>query len=314
MTETAVETSSAEAVSSLPTGEPVIADVPPVFPKKAPIGAVLAAAPSNFDAFISHLHRCMRTRGGTDLVLLFITYSLRLTGAVLDGLSRTALRHSARKLVALLYQLPPSSTVVLSGAPAPPLAALALRFNVRLQALIAMLGEWRTMNRLWGLMGMYFTAKELLARKRAEKAEGKPSDKFNTAVEAGQIAALTAYHLFEATVWLSTKKVLAWSPKAQARMSAWSVKSWAAYVAMEITRMLVDRARKNKSVDEKAEVDVKWYENWNKEFLRTAAWAPLTVHWSLPGGLLPEIVVAFLAVYPSTGLMRDLWRSTAETA
>lgn len=312
MTETAVETSTAEAVSTLPSGEPIMADVPPVVAKEAPVGAVLAAVPSNVDAFLAHLHRCTRSRGGTDVVLLFLTYTARLTGAVLDSLSRSALRHSARKLIALFYQLPASSSVILAEAPAPPLAALALKLSARLQAFVAMMGEWRTMNRMWGVMGMYFAAKDLLSRTRAAKAQGKPVDRFNTVMEGAMTASLMSYHVLEAMTWLSYKNILKWSPKAQARMSAISVKSWAAYVAMDITKMLVERSRRVKSEDEKENKE--WTRKWNTDFLRTLAWAPLTVHWSLPGGLLPEIAVASLAAYPSIGYMKDLWQSTAETS
>lgn len=321
MTETAVETAvetttTVDAVSSLPTPNPtpksdpvIVSDVPPVNLKKAPIGAVIAAAPSKFDAFLAHLHRCTKTRGGTDVVLLFVTYSLRFTSAVLDDASRTVLRHTAHKLIDLFYKLPPSSTIVLAGAPAPPLAALALQLSARIKALVGMLGEWRTMNRMWGVMGMYFAAKELLRRKRAEKAEGKPTEVFDTAVEASQVALLTIYHVSEATAWLSHKGVFGFSPQAQGRMSMWSVKSWATYVVIDIIKMFVQRIRRVKSTDE-AE-NKKFKAEWIKDFLRTASWAPLTVHWSLPGGLLPEILVAFFALYPSTGYMRDLWRDTA---
>ena len=313
--ETAIETTTVDAVSSLPTADPVVHDVPTVNPKKsqspAPIGvgASLAAVPSNFDAFLSHLHRCMKTRGGTDVVLLFITYALRFTGAIIDDVTRASLRHSARKLIDLFYILPPSSTVVLSGAPAPPLAAFAIQLSARIKALVAMLGEWRTMNRMWGVMGMYFAAKELLKRFRAEKAEGKPTERFNTAVEASQIALLTTYHICEATAWLSHKGVLGWSPQVQGRLSMWSVKAWATYVAFDITKMLVQRARRVDSAD--AQENKKWKTEWTKEFLRTSSWAPLTVHWSVPGGLLPEVLVAFFALYPSAGYMKDLWRDTA---
>lgn len=323
MTQTAVETAvetttTVDAVSSLPTPNPtqnhksdpvIVSDVPLGNLKKAPIGAILAAGPSKLDALLSHLHRCTKTRGGTDVVLLFVTYALRFTSVVLTDASRTVLRHTARKLIDLFYKLPPSSTIVLAGAPAPPLAALALQLSARINALVGMLGEWRTMNRMWGVMGMYFAAKELLRRKRAEKAEGKPTEVWDTAVEASQVALLTTYHVSEATAWLSHKNVLGFSPQAQGRMSMWSVKSWAAYVVIDIIKMLVQRIRRVKSEDE-AE-NKKFNAGWTKDFLRTCSWAPLTVHWSIPGGLLPDILVAFFALYPSTGYMRDLWRDTA---
>lgn len=324
MTETAVETAvetttTVDAVSSLPTPttnsnthktDPVITKhVPPVNhpQQRSPLGAKILAAPSHLDAFLSHLHRCTKTRGGTDVVLLFTTYALRFTSAVIDDASRSVLHLHARRLIDLFYKLPPSSSV---AAPAPPaLAALALRFSARLKVLVGMLGEWRTMNRMWGVMGMYFAAKALLQRKRAEKAEGKPVEVFDTAVEASQVALLTIYHVSEATAWLSHKKVFPFSLQAQGRMSVWSVQAWATYVAIDMIKMFAQRIRRVKSADE-AE-NKKFNAEWIKEFLRTSAWAPLTVHWSLPNGLLPEILVAFFALYPSTGYMKDLWRDTA---
>ncbi|KAH7144577.1 hypothetical protein B0J13DRAFT_47502 [Dactylonectria estremocensis] len=322
MTETATEPAAAFE-AQVPLSEPVIADADadaaPTSAKKqqkAPfqLTAALASAPSSVDAFVHHLHRCLRTRGGTDTVLLFSAYAARLAGAVLAILGRATLRQNARKLVELAFQLPPSTSVSLKGATASPLATLALGLSKRLEAFVGMLGEWRTMNRLWGIMAMWLAAKDLLLRLRqpasAETDEKAPkSSKFNTTVEVLQVISLTAYHIGEATAWFSGKGVVKLSAKTRGRFATVSVRSWGAYVFMELTRLLVERRRR--TVSEDAKVEKEYKDDWFTKFTHTAAWAPLTIHWGYGDGFLPDIAVAALATYPSAALMKDLWRSTA---
>lgn len=310
---TSVSEADADASSAAPS-----TPASTVVPGKTP--SIIAAdsserknAIARLDAFISHLHRALKTRGGHDVTLLFIAYVTRLTAAILNTLSRTALRHSARKLVALAFQLPPSATVILSSAtPSPPLATLALQVSLRLRALVAMLAEWRTMNRMWGLVGMWMSAKELIEntfikREVDEKGQIQPIDKFETTVAAAQIVSLTSYHLLEAMTWLSSKQVLTWSPKAQAKMSLYSVRSWAAYVFIDIGRLVVERSRKKRN----GEATIAWREDWTKAMTMNLSWAPLTIHWGLPNGVLPETAVALFGLYPAVTLMKDLWRDTA---
>ncbi|KAI5457819.1 hypothetical protein BGZ63DRAFT_68705 [Mariannaea sp. PMI_226] len=286
--------------------------------KKLPfnLASAIAATPSKLDGFIQHLHRCLHTRGGTDTVLLFLAYTARLTGASLDILGRTALRHSARKLVELFFQLPPSTTVVLGTAPAPRLATLAIALSKRLAAFVDMLSEWRTMNRLWGIMAMWLAAKDLLLRLRKPDSASEADDektpqagKFNTTIEVLQVATLTAYHIGEAAAWFTSKGVLKWSPEACNRFSIVSVRSWGAYVFMELLRLLVDRKRRTPSEDPVAEKE--YNDEWRTNFLHTLAWAPLTIHWGFGSGFLPEIAIAALATYPSVALMKNLWQKTA---
>ncbi|KAK7398184.1 hypothetical protein QQX98_012446 [Neonectria punicea] len=325
MTETATEAPAFEA--QVPMSEPVVDDSPPAktsssvadpaSSKPAPfqIAAAIAAAPSSVDAFIHHLHRCLRTRGGTDTVLLFSAYAARLAAAILAILGRTALRQNARRLVELAFQLPPSSSLALSTAPAPPLATLALGLAKRLEAFVGMLGEWRTMNRLWGIMAMWLAAKDLLLRLSkpadvTETGEKAPkSSKFNTTIEVLQVISLTTYHIGEASAWFGGKDVIKLSPKAINRFATVSVRSWGAYVFMELLRLLVERKRRTVSQDVIIENEYK--ADWFTKFTHTLAWAPLTVHWGYGNGFLPDIAVAALATYPSAALMKDLWRSTA---
>ncbi|KIE03905.1 peroxin 11C, partial [Metarhizium majus ARSEF 297] len=305
----------------------VDAAVPPSLPppsnQKAPITAVLAAAPSRADALLAHLLRCMQTRSGAETVLLFACYTSRLTGSVLEAAGGAAIRQSARRLVALAFKLPPATTVVMSStAPRPSLAALALQLGGRFKALAAMISETRTMGRLWGLLGLYFAAKRLVLKSRAAAAPEKnkldpPAEDassealFDTLVAYAQIASLIVFQASENVAFLSSKKVLPFAPATQARLGLLSVRAWGLYVAMEGARLLVERGRRTAQGGAAAK-DAEWAAAWNKSFYRNLAWAPLTVHWgSTTGGFLPDMAVSLLAFYPASGAMVDLWRSTA---
>ncbi|EGU86093.1 hypothetical protein FOPG_18173 [Fusarium oxysporum f. sp. conglutinans race 2 54008] len=207
MTEAAVE--CCRPTEIVPSAEPITVDTLPV---SEPIKGLeskatgisplsrLAATPSAVNAFILHLHRCTRTRGGTDTVLLFTTYSARLISTILNVLGRTSLRHSAREMVEQAFRLPPSTTVVLSAASAPPLAALALNIAKRIRACTDMLGEWRLMNRLWGIISTYVAARDFVLRLRCQKQDKNREkaplpDRFNTLVETLQFLLLFGYHI-----------------------------------------------------------------------------------------------------------------------
>ncbi|KAJ4260664.1 hypothetical protein NW762_007408 [Fusarium torreyae] len=328
MTETAVE-SPAEAIV-IPSAEPVVADTPPAseaidksrtnnattktnVAAKSPF-AKLLKSPSALDDFILHLHRVIQTRRGTDTVLLFTTYVARLIGAILAILGRTTLRHSARKVVELAFKLPPSTSVVLATASPPPLAAIALTLSRHIQGFTDMMGEWRTMNRLWGAIGTYLEARDLVLRHRGqkqdEKGENVPApDRVNTAFAIVQILCNTGYHFGEAACWLTCKGATNLSEKTSNKLGLWAARSWSAWVALELLRLLVERARRTPSGDFAAEEE--WKTNWKADFLGTLPWMPLSAHWGAEDGLMPEIAVAAIATWPASNAMKSLWRQTA---
>lgn len=296
-----------EPLTTLPLGEAVDTSAPPwrdaTRPPRVPpsVAAVLAAALSRADAFLTHLYRCLQTRAGADLVLLFLCYACRLSGSVLETLSRPLLRHSARRLVAMAFKPPPATTVLLAATPPqPPLAAFALRLGGRFKAMAALISETRTMGRLWGLLGLYFAAKRLVLKSCA--ASAGESEK-TPAVAYAQVASLIAYQAAENAAYLGSKKVLPLSTAAQGRLSLLSVRAWGLYVGMELGRLLVERSRRAGSEAEEAD--------WSKSFARNLSWAPLMVHWGMRDWPLPDLMVSLLAAYPATGSMMDLWRETA---
>ncbi|OAA50856.1 peroxin 11C [Beauveria brongniartii RCEF 3172] len=271
------------------------------------------------DAFIAHLQRCMQTRAGADTVLMFACYATRLAGNVLDIGGRAALRSSARQLVTALFSLPPSTSVVLKPATMPRSIAFVLDLAARLQAYSGMVSEMRTMGRLWGLLGLYSAVKGLIAaRSKQQKQTDSLSDEsaektFAALVAWAQTLCLVVFQVCENAAYLGSKKILPIKPLSQGRLAILSVRFWGAYVAMEVVKHLTERARRSSASGgvKTAAEEKRWQEDWRTAFYRNAAWAPLTMHWGTPGGLLPDVLVALFALYPATGGMRDLWRRTA---
>ncbi|KAG6102970.1 hypothetical protein E4U31_003190 [Claviceps sp. LM219 group G6] len=328
-------TTSPPPPSSLP---PSPSSRPPT-DKQVSLSALVASTPSRIDAFLTHLSQCMQTRTGAETVLLFACYATRLSGSLLETLASAAIRQSARRLLALAYKLPPASTIITASTlPRPPLAALALQLGTRLKALSGLISETRTMARLWGLLGLYFAAKNLLRKSLAaakrqsgetgeeKKALGRtardvsPAERtFDTLVAYAQLASLLVFQATENVSFLSSKKVLSLAGPSQGRLALLSVRAWGLYVAMEAARLLVERSRKKEEVVEEEGIVNKdteggreWERQWKKSFYRNLAWAPLTLHWgSNRGGFLPDVAVSVLGFYPALGAMMDLWRDTA---
>ncbi|EGX96928.1 hypothetical protein CCM_01586 [Cordyceps militaris CM01] len=323
------EASVAVLPSSSPTEKAGIASSTPsaAAPKATPPPPTTArrnlSTLARTDAFIAHLQRCMQTRAGADTVLMFACYATRLAGGVLDLGGRAALRSSARQLVSALFSLPPATTVVIESATASPAIARVLDLAQRLQAYSGMISEMRTMGRLWGLLGLYsavkgLAAKTFAARKGSSSGDDALSDDaaertFAALLAWAQVICLVVFQACENAAYLGSKKILPIKPLNQGRLAVLSVRFWGAYVAMELVKHMVERGRVLAAAGGvvKTAEQRTWQEGWRTAFYRNAAWAPLTMHWGTPGGLLPDVAVALLALYPATGGLRDLWRSTA---
>ncbi|XXG96558.1 hypothetical protein Hte_002843 [Hypoxylon texense] len=330
------------STTDLPSGEPVpsSAPTPAPKPKPFPLGALLAAAPSNVDAFLAHLQRCLQTPSGIDTVLLFLCYTSRLSASLLEAATRPAVARSARNLLALAAALPPNAALVFSAKVLPSSGAtLVLTLAKRLRALSVLLSDARTFLRLWGLLNMYFWARRLVVKWREsktqqtqsnsdEKSSGASSpskeDRVETAISWVQLSTCVIFQSLENAAYLSSKGVLGWSPAAQRRAGLWSARFWAAFVGAELGRLAYEsrkrgrrtRAEKfaggSKTAAEVQREEAEWAGAWRRSVARNLAWAPLTLHWSSEAGLLGETAVGALASVPGVIQMRDLWRRTAE--
>ncbi|KAF4469551.1 hypothetical protein FALBO_3548 [Fusarium albosuccineum] len=287
---------------------------------KSPFNFKTPATLKKLDAFISHLNRLLHTRDGHDSLLLFLAYATQLLAAILETPGPASLQIWAQKLLILvpkaltsrLLSLLPTSKIssLLLAAP-----GVKLRLAERLRALVDMLDDWHTMSRLWGLITMWMLAKELIMTSSTEKKKNYDQEerrvkRVEKTIAATQILSLIGFFVFENTAWLSRRRVLAWSEKAQPKLMLWCVRSWGVYVFAEVGRLLFERARKKK--DKTSDENSEERSEWNKKFVQALAWAPLTVHWTRPDGLLPETVAAFLAAYAEFISVQGLWKETVE--
>lgn len=355
------EPDAVPSTTDLPSGDPVPTSSAEPLPVPQPpskpssssssssnLSALLKAAPSNIDAFLAHLHRCLQTPSGIDTVLLFVCYTSRLSASVLQALTGPAIRRSALQLLAIADALPPSATLIFAATtknrafPFSPSVALLLRVAKRLKALSALLSEVRTFMRLWGLLNMYFWARGLVLQRRRRSSQPstdsssssgeKPppsqappeADRVETAIAWAQLAACVAFQSLENAAFLSAKGILfdGWAPATKGRVARWSARFWGAFVGAELGRLLYEaRKRGRRTARERigsrtvaeAEADERaWSAAWRSTLVRNLAWAPLTVHWSLERGCVSEMGVGALACVPGFIQMRDLWGRTAE--
>ncbi|KDN65010.1 putative peroxin 11C [Colletotrichum sublineola] len=347
-TETAETADQAPAVSDLPSGDPVPAPVAPLDAaasssssltpadgdsrqRKRPLGQLLAAlSPRNVDAFVAHLSRCFQTPSGIDTVLLFLCYTSRFAASALDALSATALRRSARRLVALALSLPPDTTILLSKAPpAAAAASLGIRVAARLRALASLLSEARTIMRLWSLLPLYLWLRRLMTtparptaaddtgeEKGAAAAQDPSAAALDRAISWLQVTACLLLQSLETSSYLASKGVLPLTPAQQGKAARWSVRFWSVFVGSELGRLAVEALRRRSAVSSGRE-DVtsseyrEWSEAWTRTFARQMSWFPLTVHWSMDKGFVPEMGIGLLGSIPGIVQMRQLWKETA---
>ncbi|KAF4974849.1 hypothetical protein FZEAL_8310 [Fusarium zealandicum] len=263
------------------------------------------------DAFVSHLHRLLHTREGLDETLLFLAYTTQLTASLLDIPNPALIQTLARRLVARAPEwLAARASSSLSSLFT---TNLRLRLSTQLRALVDMLDGWHTMSRLWGLVTMWMIVRDFVkasqreTKEKQEGVEGRLVRQAESAIVATQIVSLIGFFALENTAWLSRLKVLTWSPNHQSKIILWSGRSWAVYIFAELGKLMLERVRKRGNSESMGSL-----EEWNKKFVSTLAWAPVSIHWTSPGGLLPESVAAGLAAYAQFISVQGLWKQTAK--
>lgn len=330
----------ADPAIPLPSQIPSSGSTPQPIAKPTSVFAVIRTFPSNTDAFLGRLQKCLSTPSGTDTILLLLCYGSKFVSEVLAGAGITTLRYKARQLVALVLSMPRSSSdastsaakLVIGPAPDTSLAAQFLGVSERLKALSGMLSDVRAFSRLWGLIGMYFWAKRLIGASKANvPASSQPPKMLDTIVAYASLITCIVFQSMENVAYLGSKKVLPVSPKTQGDLFRWSSRFWALYVGLDMGRLLrelIDRrntqqqrrvtgakaATENmdpaaateagKTHDEEEKV---WLAKWRRQFLRQCAWAPLTLHYSSEKGLLSEALVGLIGSIPGFIQVGELW-------
>jgi hypothetical protein len=87
------------------------------------------------------------------------------------------------------------------------------------------------------------------------------------------------------------------SKRTETELWLWSTRFWAAHVALEFVRLWRERtiALRGKGKEKVGERE-KWDKTWWGSLIMNLAFAPQTVHWSVEGGVLSDIHIAYCGV------------------
>ncbi|VBB86524.1 Putative PEX11C peroxisomal biogenesis factor 11 isoform C [Podospora comata] len=279
--------SQQQPIADLPSGDPIPSPSKPLTtpPNTLPLTTLLANLPSSTNLFLSRLEKCMSTPSGIDTVMLLLCYTSKLAASVLTSGHITTLLSKTSQPIAR--------------------KTLATLLAKRLNNLSALMSESRVILRLWALLGIYSWGRSIVS---------SPTTSI-TAKTLDYIRLVLCVLLqgLENGAYLSFRGVMGWSPEQQGKAYKWSARFWGAFVGIEIGKLLAERVgRKVQKKD--GEEEKKEAREWKRKLAKSLAWAPLTVHWSVDGGLpgVTEGVVGLLASVPGVIQMGDLWETVTK--
>ena len=147
-----------------------------------------------------------------------------------------------------------------------------------------------------------------------------PSDAVLRRIAWLQVGANAVYQCLENGAYLASHGVFGWSDRKVDTWYLWSSRFWVAHVGLEFGRLgrewvlrkrvAEGRGRKAEDVDLKI-ARIKDEGRWWRELYVNAAYAPLSVHYSVDGGWVGEDVVGFLGMVAGGVGFRELWEETA---
>ncbi|TAQ90634.1 hypothetical protein B7494_g1040 [Chlorociboria aeruginascens] len=256
---------------------------------------------SKTDAHITHLTKILSTRSGTDTLLLTICYSSLLSSSILSSISLHRLHSSARQIIEKAIALPPNTTIIIDSSSTFPTSSLLI-LSQRLKTFSTLVSDVRMFARLWGLLFIWKWGKSI--------RDNPPKDTVIRGIGYAQVLVNVLYQYLENGAYLSSKGVLGWSPQKQNRAWVWSSRFWMMHVGLDFWRLWRETVIREQG--EKGEGDEMWTEKWRREVLVNAAYAPLTVHWSLEQGLVSPFWVGLFGSIAGAAGLRNLWRVTSE--
>ena len=252
--------------------------------------SLLPLSPPPRTSSLTTPHRLLSKTATLDTTLLTTSYTLHL-------------------IHALLFRLQTPRTLV-------PLA--------RISALTALLDEFRVLLRLTGLLGIYSWACSTYA--------SPPKDGVVKYITWAQVASCVVFQALENGAFLAGMGVVGWKKERVARAWVWSARAWGVYVGLELGRLGWEArkwqggregGRENdggmgkgeaelvvKEKEGKGDVHLDW-DKWKREVGVNAAYAPMTVHYSLENGVLSEGAIGALGVVVAWLTMGKAWRECA---
>ncbi len=293
-------------------------------PEMQTLRAKIRRSPLQAFAAIARLNKVVSTRRGQDTTMMIMAYSALLGSSVLTQITKAQIYIYIMRLLRLadVEDIPAGTTVLVSAENLPaPKSLVAAR---KLQAFSGLLGDVRIAMRMFDLFSYIQWAKDTY--------DNPPADKVTRHVTYGQVTSMLVYQYLETGAYLSGKGVLGWSAEKQNKAWLWSSRAWAAYTALEFAslgRRLLAKKKSRKGSHtaplmveaEKAVEDVvedatllqlaSQDEDWRREMVINSGYAPMTVHWSVNGGVLSPFVVGALGTIVGATKFGYLWGHAA---
>lgn len=296
-----------------------ISTPPPSSSKKLPSLKVLKTwAPfylRKSDVTISHLSRILSTPSGKDTLLLTLCYTSLLTSSILSSISLARIHRLALSTIEKAISLPPNTVVIIDTHNSRIATSRLLVTAQRLKALSSLISDVRIFARLFGLLGIWAWGKSVL--------EAPPQDVVEKRIVQLQVLVNICFQTLENGAYLASKGVLNWTPDKQNKAWLWSCRFWAAHVGFEFLRLAREFAIRGESrtAEEKrtdgghgdvstGSREKEWLGQWGRNLVMNAAWAPLTLHWSLEKGLLSDFGVGAMGTIVAAIRMPILWKET----
>lgn len=276
----------------------------------APIKSLLATS----DQLLVRIARLLSTQSGASATLCTLYYTLLLTHSQLT------------RLLAHRYQLLAESIATkASGSllPGEILTATIEPPHLRLTSTCASvrslgdaINEFRTFSRMWGLVKLYASGREMWMHPKRD-----PAIKL---LAWAQVGAGAGYQALENAAYLVQKGVLRsdWCVKREGKWWLWSSRFWLAQILLEFARLARVRSlRYNEdfgaeSVGSQGEKELKVQskeleEKWWRELYANLGWLPNGLHWSLwdeESSPISEAWLGITGMVPGFIALQDAWR------
>ena len=199
------------------------------------------------------------------------------------------------------------------------------RTSAKLRALTDRISDVRTFLRLWGLLSVWEWT--------SETWKNPPRDTVVMGIVWAQIFASVMYQWLENGAYLAQHGVVDWPAEKQTRAWIWSSRFWAAHVALDLGRLWrlsiarqqkrLPQSPKSATAAEDKPVDLEEIKDteiavtrshvrgeddkWWRQLYVNAAYAPLTLHWSLEGGAVSDLWIGILGTSAGLVGLKHLW-------
>ncbi|KAG9232156.1 hypothetical protein BJ875DRAFT_94048 [Amylocarpus encephaloides] len=302
-------------VSHIPPPDPsstsaIPAPIPPsTTPPSIPNSKTLLAwAPlylSKTDAVIEHLDAVLSTPAGTDNFLNAVCYTSLLASSLL----RKSVEFKLHGTIKRAAQLWPKVTLRLGDSGE---NSRALGVAKRLKGLSGLISEIRTFGRLFGVIALWRWGRGVGVRMRTEDVDGR-KDRIGEMVEASQVVVNVLYQVLENGAYLSERGILGWGKETQNWAWIWSSRFWGAHIGLDFLRLGRECLERRRRVGEGKKEGMGMGEEerrWWRQVIVDCAYAPLTVHWGIEGGIVSEFWVGVLGSVAGGMALSNAWRRT----